>query len=156
KVEVHLAASPQFDAFEPWHASLSSTYFDVALTDANALASFRGDVTGYHLGDSLIFDSTSVGHRHRRDAAFVRRTGTDHVMIEYQTAGRRRGEFGGRSVDIRPGDVSFIDFGRTLRSEEPDFSRISLIVPRERLPRSLRERDLHGLVLDGAQETTRL
>src|SRR5262249_53527009 len=139
-----------------WHATLSSTFFDVRLLGENTQARFRGDVTGYHLGDSLIFSSTSIGHHHERSPALVRRTGIDHIMIEYQTAGRRRGDFEGRSVDIHPGDVNFIDFGRTLRSEEPDFSRVSFIVPRDRLPAKLRERDLHGVVLDGKQGTTRL
>jgi hypothetical protein len=40
------------------------------------------------------------------------------------------------------GRREFIDYSRTVRSEQPDFARISLIVPRDRLPRSLRERDL--------------
>ncbi len=47
-------------------------------------------------------------------------------MIEY-------GDFDDRSVDIRPGDISFLDFGRTAASAEPDFRRHSYIVPRESL-----------------------
>jgi AraC-like DNA-binding protein len=156
KVEVHLAASAEFDAFEPWHASLSSLFFDVSLIGDDAQSRFRGDVTGFHLGDSLVFNSRSVGHRHMRDPSFIRRTAIDHIMIEFQTEGHRSGDFGDRDVDVHPGDVSFIDFSRTLRSEEPDFSRISLIVPRDRLPAKLRERDLHGVVLDGARGATRL
>jgi AraC-like DNA-binding protein len=111
---------------------------------------------GFHLGDSLIFNSASLGHRHTRDASLVRRTAIDHVMIEYQTAGRRQGTFGRRSVTIAPGDVSFLDFGRTVESEEPAFSRVSLIVPRDRLPRALRERDLHGIVLGASHQPARL
>jgi AraC-like DNA-binding protein len=156
KVEVHLAANADFDAFEPWHASLSSLFFDCTLTGEQAADRFRGDVVGYHFGESVIFHSTSTAQQLERDPSFARRSAIDHIMIEYQIAGRRRGDYADRNVDVRPGDVSFLDFSRTVRSAEPDFSRVSLIVPRDELPASLRERDLHGVVLDGSKGATRL
>ncbi|MGD9924928.1 MAG: helix-turn-helix domain-containing protein [Pseudorhodoplanes sp.] len=155
-VELRLASTSQFDAFEPWHASLSSQFFDASLIGENARRRFHGSVTGFHLGEGLIFRSASVAHHLRRDSALVRRSGIDHILIEHQTVGRRSGEFGGHNVDIRPGDVSIIDLGRPVVARDRDFARTSLIVPRDQLPRHIRDRDLHGLVFNEARRETQM
>jgi hypothetical protein len=54
----------------------------------------------------------SVGQRLERNAALARRSGLDLVMIAYQTRGSLRGDYDGRSVNLRPGDVAFLDFAR--------------------------------------------
>lgn len=61
---------------------------------------------------------------------------------------------GARSICVRRRRLS--RFRPSNGEREDDFSRITLIVPRERLPVSLRGRDLHGLVLDRNQASTRL
>ena len=155
RVEFHLASAPRFDAFEIWQASLANL-FDTTLVGEDAAANFHGDVTGFHLGDSLTFDNASVAQRLVRDAQRVRGSGVDHIMLQYQTSGRLAGDYDGRNVVLNPGDIGFVDFGRATLSEDTDFSRITLIVPRERLPGAFRERDLHGVVLDGNNAATRL
>jgi AraC-like DNA-binding protein len=146
-VDLRLKQTPDFDAFDVWHASLSSMMFDVSLRDKRARIGFAGEVVGYNLGGALIFDSGSIGHDYLRLPTMVRRSGIDHVMIEVQTLGTRRGEFGDLSAEVREGDVSFLDFGRTLRLKETPFRHLSLILPRDRLPAALRRRNLHGVVL---------
>lgn len=155
RVELHLAAAAGFDAFDIWHSSLANL-FDTTLLGDDARAKFRGDVTGFHLGDSLTFNNASVAQRLVRTVPRVRRSAIDHVMIQYQTSGRLVGDYRGRSVELSPGDIGFVDFGRATSSVDTDFSRITLIVPRERLPKALRERDLHGVVLDGKRSAGRL
>jgi AraC-like DNA-binding protein len=155
RAELHLASAPQFDAFEIWQASLANL-FDTTLVGENAAARFHGDVTGFHLGDSLTFDNASVAQRLVRTAQRVRRSGVDHIMLQYQTSGRLVGDYDGRAVTLNPGDIGFVDFGRVTASEDTDFSRTTLIVPRERLPMAFRARDLHGVVLDGNHPSTRL
>jgi AraC-like DNA-binding protein len=155
RVELHLASAPRFDAFEIWQASLANL-FDTTLVGEDAAANFRGDVTGFHLGDTLTFNNASVAQRLVRDVKRVRRSGVDHVMLQYQTAGRLVGDYDGRSVELNTGDIGFVDFGRATASEDTDFSRITLIVPRERLPAAFRARDLHGVVLGGSNAATRL
>jgi|GEM_PF-6900626 len=147
RLKVQLIASPQFDAFEVWRASLTPLYFEATLTRPESASAFYGAIAGSHLSDSLVFKSVSTGLRSRRDALFQRRSHIDHVMVEYQLKGRRVGDFGDRNVEINPGDISILDFGRTVDYVEPDFSRISLIIPRDRLPAHLRRQDLHGLVM---------
>ena len=153
-VGLHLASTPRFDAFEVWRASLDQL-FDAALP-ADRPANFRGDVTGFHLGDSLTFDNKSVAQRLARDRSRIRRSGIDHVMIQYQTTGRLRGDYDDHSVELGPGDVGFVDFGRPARSSDTHFSRITLIVPRARLPEAFKRRNLHGVVLAGERPATRL
>ena len=147
RVELHLAAAQVPDAFAMWHAALAGM-FDVKLADATTAGAFRGGVVGFHLGDCLTFNNASVGQHLIRTPALARGSGLDHVMIQYQTSGHLRGDYDGRAIDLRPGDIGFLDFTGSTASSETDFSRITLIVPRERLPRSLSERDLHGVVLD--------
>ena len=77
-------------------------------------------------------------------------------MIQYQTAGHLRGEYDDRPVDLHTGDIGFLDFSRATGSSENDFSRLTLIVPRERLPAAFHDRDLHGVVLHRDAATTRL
>jgi AraC-like DNA-binding protein len=155
RAELHLVSTPGFDAFEIWQASLANL-FDTALVGEDASANFHGDVTGFHLGDCLTFDNASVAQRLVRDGQRVRRSGVDHIMLQYQTSGRLTGDYDDRNVELNPGDIGFVDFGRATASEDTDFSRITLIVPRERLPGAFRARDLHGVVLDGNSAATRL
>jgi AraC-like DNA-binding protein len=97
-----------------------------------------------------------VAQRLVRDNKRVRRSGVDHIMLQYQTSGRLAGDYDDRNVELNTGDIGFVDFGRATASEDTDFARITLIVPRERLPAAFRARDLHGVVLDGSNAATRL
>jgi AraC-like DNA-binding protein len=155
RIEFHLSAAQGAAAFDTWHGALRDL-FDVKLVGEHAASAFRGDVTGFHLGDSLTFDNASVAQRLVRTPALARRSAVDHVMIQYQTSGHLRGDYDGRSIELRAGDIGFVDFARPTASCETDFSRITLIVPRERLPAAFRRRDLHGEVLDGSWAPTRL
>jgi AraC-like DNA-binding protein len=155
RVELHLASAPRFDAFAIWQASLANL-FDATLVGEHGAKNFHGEVTGFHLGDTLTFNNASVAQRLVRDAGRVRRSGVDHIMLQYQTSGRLVGDYDDRSVELNTGDIGFVDFGRATASEDTDFSRITLIVPRERLPQAFRARELHGVVLDGNNAATRL
>ena len=146
RVELRLASAPGFDAFDLWRSSLEQLFETTLVGDRTA--EFRGEVTGFHLGDALTFNSKSVGQRLERTRSRVRRSSIDHIMLQLQTSGRLTGDYEGQSVALRPGDISFVDFGRAARSVDTDFSRITLIIPRGQLPRTLLERDLHGVVLD--------
>jgi AraC-like DNA-binding protein len=154
RAEIHLAAAQSQDAFDIWHAALAPM-FDVALAGDKPVP-FRGDVVGFHLGECLTFNNASVGQRLVRTPALARSSALDHVMIQYQTSGHLRGDYSGRAVDLRTGDIGFLDFARATASSETDFSRITLIVPRERVPSAFRDRDLHGVVLDRSGASTQL
>jgi len=154
-VELHLADALSEDAFAIWHASLAGI-FDVRLAAGDARRAFHGDVISFHLGDCLASNNASVGQNLIRPPALARRAEFDPIMIQYQTSGHLRGDYGGRAVALRPGDIGFLDFARATASSEDDFSRTTLIVPRTRLPAALQGRDLHGVVLDRDEVSTRV
>ncbi len=155
RVELHLAAAQSRDAFDIWRFALKDM-FDVALGADKPAAAFRGDVTGFHLGDCLTFNNASVGQRLVRSSALARKSALDLVMIQHQTTGHLKGDYDGRAADLRAGDIGFVDFARPAASEENNFSRVTLIVPRERLPAAFRDRDLHGVVLDHRAASTQI
>ncbi|VVE75283.1 AraC family transcriptional regulator [Pandoraea anapnoica] len=142
------------EAPEIWR-TLVRPYVDVGIEASPQ--GFQGEMSGTHLGDCLISRSTcSALMTHRRSAADVRRSHVDHLMIQLVTSGGIEGEYGKRTVNARAGAISVLDLGQTVNSRTPSFSTITLTVPRDRLPTSLRNRKLHGAVLDPALGTSRL
>ena len=118
---------------------------------------FTGKMSGTHLGDSLISHSTcSATMRHRRTALDVRRSQVDHLLIQLFVDGGTQGDYGKRQVNVRAGAIGLLDLGQTMDSRTTSFSTITLTVPRDRLPTALRDRKLHGALLDPAQGATRL
>jgi len=118
---------------------------------------FTGEMSGTHLGDSLISHSTcSTAMRHRRSALDVRRSQVDHLLIQLFVDGGTQGDYGKRQVKVGAGSIGLLDLGQTMDSRTASFSTITLTVPRDRLPTALRDRKLHGALLDPSQGATRL
>jgi len=140
------------DSFDVWRASIDHLY-DVTLPDDLELHTFYGAVSGFHFGDSLLFSNASVAQSLVRSNAHVRRS-IDHVMIKFQQSGLHTGDYDGRSMMLESGDIGFIDFGRSASSDDVAFQRITLLLPRERLSKSMRARNLHGLVLGRERSIT--
>ena len=98
----------------------------------------------------------STPHRFRRSNATIRQSNLDHLIIQLYISGGVRGDYGATPIDAGAGSISLLDLGRTVESGAPGFSNINLIVPRDKLPLSLRKRDLHGVILDPKRGSTRL
>ncbi len=142
------------DAPDIWR-TLVRPYVDLQI-EASAQP-FRGEMSGTHLGDSLISRSTcSATMRHRRTPLDVRRSQIDHLLIQLFLDGGTQGAYGKHQVNIRAGAIGLLDLGQTMDSRTTSFSTITLTVPRDRLPTALRDRKLHGALLDPAQGATRL
>lgn len=145
------SASSSDDAGAMWRAAFAPL-FDVAVDEA-----FHGEIRATHLGDSVISRCAgSAAHRFSRNIAVMRRSQLDHLIIQLYVAGGVRGDYGATSIDTGPGSISLLDLGRAVESRTPGFVNINLIVPRDRLPLSLRKRDVHGVILDPARASTRL
>lgn len=142
------------EAPEVWR-TLVRPYVDVDIESSPM--GFQAEMSGTHLGDCLISRSAcSATMTHRRRAADVRRSQVDHLMIHWVASGRIEGEYGKRTVGVGAGAICLFDLGQTVHSRTLSYSTITLTVPRDRLPTSLRERKLHGAVLNPALGTTRL
>ncbi|WZB63089.1 hypothetical protein WJ970_08535 [Achromobacter xylosoxidans] len=149
------AAPPQFsaqfdsrvtpDAPDIWR-TLVRPYVDTQIE--TGIQPFTAQMSGTHLGDSLISRSTcSATVQHRRTALDVRRSQVDHLLIQLFVAGGTRGDYGKNPVDIRAGSIGLLDLGQTLDTRTTLISTITLTVPRDRLPTALRSRKLHGTLL---------
>ncbi|WZB69171.1 helix-turn-helix domain-containing protein [Achromobacter xylosoxidans] len=158
------AAPPQFsaqfdsrvtpDAPDIWR-TLVRPYVDTQIE--TGIQPFTAQMSGTHLGDSLISRSTcSATVQHRRTALDVRRSQVDHLLIQLFVAGGTRGDYGKNPVDIRAGSIGLLDLGQTLDTRTTLISTITLTVPRDRLPTALRSRKLHGTLLDPGQGATRM
>lgn len=158
------AAPPQFsaqfdsrvtpDAPDIWR-TLVRPYVDTQIE--TGIQPFTAQMSGTHLGDSLISRSTcSATVQHRRTALDVRRSQVDHLLIQLFVAGGTRGDYGKNPVDIRAGSIGLLDLGQTLDTRTTLISTITLTVPRDRLPTALRSRKLHGALLDPGQGATRM
>ena len=109
---------------------------------------FTAQMSGTHLGDSLISRSTCSATVQHRRTRWTRRSQVDHLLIQLFVAGGTRGDYGKNPVDIRAGSIGLLDLGQTLHTRTTLISTITLTVPRDRLPTALRSRKLHGALLD--------
>lgn len=142
------------DAADVWR-TLVRPYVDVRVESDPR--QFFGEMAGTHLGDSMISRSTSAATlANRRHALDIRLGQMDHLLIQFLVAGSIRGQYGKRKIDVPPGSISLLDLGQTLDTRTDGLTTITLTVPRDRLPTSLRGRNLHGVVLDPLDGATQL
>lgn len=142
------------DAADIWR-TLVRPYVDLQIESDPR--DFRGEMSGTHLGDSLISHSTcSATMRHRRTPLDVRRSHVDHLLVQLFVAGGTRGDYGKRQVHAETGSIGLLDLGQTMDSRTTTFSTITLTIPRDRLPTALRSHSLHGATLDRSQGATHL
>ncbi|WP_207177896.1 helix-turn-helix domain-containing protein [Methylobacterium indicum] len=139
-----LAAEQQFAL---WH-DLVRPLFRVSLETQEEAAAFRAEVQAAPVADALLTTCTARGQVFARDMGDVRSSGWDHVVIQHYVSGRFEGLCGDRTVAVEAGDINVLDLNRTLRTRATDFSNLTLILPRDRLPIAATH-DLHGRALKG-------
>lgn len=133
-----LAAEQQFAL---WH-DLVQPLFRVSI-DEEAAASFRAEVKAVPVADALLTTATSRAQSFERSMGDVRSSGWDHVVIQHYVGGGFEGLCGDRTVSVAAGDINVLDLNRTLHTRATDFSNLTLILPRDRLPIA-GSHDLHG------------
>ncbi|WP_053078735.1 helix-turn-helix domain-containing protein [Methylobacterium tarhaniae] len=133
-----LAAEQQFAL---WH-DLVQPLFRVSL-DEDAAAAFRAEVQAAPIADALLTRCTSRAQTFQRDMDDVRSSGWDHIVIQHYLSGGFEGLCGDRTVAVEAGDINILDLNGTLRTRATDFSNLTLILPRDRLPVA-GSHDLHG------------
>ncbi|WP_102958366.1 helix-turn-helix domain-containing protein [Mangrovicella endophytica] len=131
-------------AFELWRESISSIFVVEPLEEER----FRFESSTYDLGTALIARTRLGAQRFRRSARDVRTTGIDHYLLQVYLSGGFVGEAGRTAVTVKPGNVCFLDLGRTVTTQAVTSTAVSVLLPREALDRLAPgvER-LHGQVL---------
>lgn len=143
------AASSTEEAFWSWR-SIASPLFDVALPDQGAVDAFQVKVDSYHLGPLVLGSVTANAQQFRRSPLTIARSGVDHYLVQLYCRGGYAGEVEGRTIQVRPGDVSILDLSQTLQTQADSFHNLNFIVPRAVLEPLLKYPDgLHGIVLSG-------
>lgn len=133
-----LAAEQRFTL---WH-DLVKPLFRVSL-DEEPSAAFRAEMRAVPVSDALLTHCASQAQTFERGIGDIRSSGWDHVVIQHYVSGGFTGLCGDRSVSVQAGDINVLDLNRTLRTRATDFSNLTLILPRDRLPLAA-SRDLHG------------
>ena len=136
--------------FEAWRSSIA-VIFDVAPLAHDGLDCFKASVTARHLGALLAGDLHFSSQQFSRSAARVARDGVDHYLVQWYRSGGFVGQHDGHvDMQVRAGDITVFDLGRTQRTHAAPSHVLSLVVPRETLDEALGGAaltDLHGAVL---------
>ncbi|MBN8885109.1 MAG: helix-turn-helix domain-containing protein [Rudaea sp.] len=146
-VRFSTADLPVGDAYPIWRETVS-VIFEPTI-DADDEEPFRAAVDTFHLGDMLFCETSVARQRFARTRRMIRRDGMDHFLIQVYHKGGYRGDVDGESIDLRPGEVSILDFAKPLATQADSSDTLSLIVPRSMLERLLATDRLHGRVLRG-------
>ncbi|MBQ3302225.1 MAG: hypothetical protein IJH04_08810, partial [Eggerthellaceae bacterium] len=143
-VRFSTADLPVGDAYPIWRETVS-VIFEPTI-DADDEEPFRAAVDTFHLGDMLFCETSVARQRFARTRRMIRRDGMDHFLIQVYHKGGYRGDVDGESIDLRPGEVSILDFAKPLATQADSSDTLSLIVPRSMLERLLATDRLHGRV----------
>jgi len=91
--------------------------------------------------------------RSQRD---IIRSGISHILIQLFENGSQRGLYHRRQAVVEAGDLLFIDLIKSFDTTQSAAKVIGFMVPKERLPDAMRDRDLHGIVLRPGDAATDL
>lgn len=131
-----LAAEQQFAL---WH-DLVQPLFRVSVEDRGT---FRAEMRAAPVADALLTVCASQAQSFERGMGEIRSSGWDHIVIQHYLTGGFEGQCGDRAVTVQAGDINVLDLNRTLHTRATDFSNLTLVLPRDRLPLA-QSHDLHG------------
>lgn len=141
-----------------------SNFWSSVIRPVYEISSFNGDTNAILEGEiwscsagPLTIGATSFNQqRYQRDRRLIGLTDLDFHLVQFITEGTLRGDFDGRDVSAKPGDIVIIDLSRPVKSEVSIGKRITTTIPREALNRVVTWRNIHGTVLSGRAPATRL
>jgi AraC-like DNA-binding protein len=141
---------------EIWRA-INQPFYDVTLHPAAGRESIlEGSIRSQTVGTMLIGPTSFARQNLRRERHHILQGGLDQYLLRLYIAGDLHGNFEGRSVAVRPGDIVVLDLARRLAATSDGGATISVLLPRSRLDKVNGGSNLHGLVLKAEHPTTRL
>ncbi|WP_439543498.1 helix-turn-helix domain-containing protein [Hyphomicrobium sp.] len=133
--------------FDLWRFGLSPM-FAVDAHEPRDRSSFRVDATSYQFADIAICRGSSSAAKFERSAGIIARSGLDNICLNVYLAGGCELDIEGRPVEVMPGDVYLLDLTRRSKVLMPDYSSLSVILPRSLVQQFIPNVDsLHGLIL---------
>ncbi len=144
-----LADLPTCERFAVWKDSIA-VLFDVSLETPEAESDFTSRLTTCQIGSILLANSVSKAQHFRRTRQRICRDDMDHLLVQVYRKGRNRGRCGKVSLDVRPGDLMFLDLGQTLETHTDDYDNLTLVLPRQVVESCCPDpARLHGQIIRG-------
>jgi AraC-like DNA-binding protein len=144
-LEIHPGNARQFELFRYGMAP----FYAVDAADPRARASFGAEITSYQFADIAIAAGHSSAATFERTKQTIARSGVDNICLLVYSAGGSGLDADGRAVEIRPGDVCIFDMTRPSTVKAPDFTDLSIVLPRALFETNIADPGrLHGQVLE--------
>lgn len=111
-----------------------------------------GEGSGFRLGPLLVFKANTRDSRYLRDDALVAHSRyRHHVLVLLVLRGGLRGRSGSAGIELRRGDIGFLDLAHGAEMQANEGSQLGLLVPHAMLKGCV-----HGLVLRESQLACRM
>jgi AraC-like DNA-binding protein len=143
---VDLAAVPVEVRLNYWRRLLRPL-FDATPPASDDAARLSGRLTIGPLGDALLGTWAGSTQGFRRSTADIAGGVREVALVQLLIDGSIAGDFDGRAVSARPGDLLLTDLSRPFDGVASGFTMVLLVVARDRLVRAVGDGDLHGRVL---------
>lgn len=137
-------------------SSIIRPIYEISSYDGDTTRLLEGEIWSYSAGPLTIGATSFNQQRYQRDKRLIGLTGLDFHLVQLITVGTLKGDFDGKSVDAKVGDIVIIDLARPVRSEATTGRRITTTLPRDVLNRAVAWRDIHGTTLPGNAPATRM
>lgn len=135
-----------------WRETSSLLYEITPAGDEGISGSVRSRLFG-----NMVLGNTTFNRQYcKRTSSLITQTDLDFYLLQLILAGEYRGDFAGKDLLARPGDMFILDLARPLISLKEAGARITLVIPRKDIGQNWTTRNLHGVVLRGNVPTNRL
>lgn len=134
----------------------SSLLYEVSPTKDDGVTGISGSVRSRVFGSTVLGNTTFNQQYCKRTPSLIAQTDLDFYLLQLILAGEYRGDFDGKDLLARPGDMFILDLTRPLNSRKEPGARISLVIPRKDISNRWTMRNLHGVVLRGNIPTNQL
>lgn len=115
--------------------------------DQEARGAFAVSLASYQFADVAISLGSSSAATYERTSQTIARSGLDNISVLVYLVDARV-DIEGREVELKAGDIFFFDLTRRCKIRVPDYTSLSLILPRAMLASLVPNIDaLHGRVL---------
>jgi AraC-like DNA-binding protein len=120
------------DRFAVWKESISCI-FDVELGSDVPREQFDARLDATLFGDLMLARTTSSGQSWTRSESAIARDGMDHYMIQLFVEGGMEAEHRRGNTVVQGRSLVVFDLAQEMSSRTPEFTNLSLILPRDML-----------------------
>jgi len=134
----------------------SSIIYEVKPTLENDEKVMSGSVRSRLFGNMVVGNTTFSNQFCDRTPKIIARTDLDLYLLQLVLAGDYRGDFNGKNVEVKPGDIFLLDLTQVMTSKKDAGARVTLAIPRKELNKAFPGKNLHGLVLPSNVATNKI